>query len=670
MANVSFRIPTYWKEFFRSYGVVGAGEPNEKGWVNFPCILPTHKKRDKDNHGSANYRTGHYKCWSDHCREAYQEEFETERETLTAKQFLILKQRLGEEEAETIVEAFRTQGLEEPEKVHLGEFSKVFAPEAEWGIFVLTAQKALQPDLEIVQEYLSSRGLRFETVAKCGMGYVPEIKLEDGSVQEECLIHPYYQQGRVVGIRGRTFDGRKGGVKNGYATLFQLQVLETSKAKTAIICEGETDTYITRQLLDDYDFKDIPVLGTPGNDFKKEWSRHIQYYNRVIALPQTDVASDRFVRNIRKAFPLAEVVTLPFPPQSHGKDVSDFLRLSLDSEPTLMGLLGLSHEDYEPPPYILSGRDLVELSQQEIPWLVPNLIERGTKVLVPGAPKTYKTFLLLQLADAIVSGTPFLDMPVWGPIEKGRALLVEEEGSPHRLGQRWSKIASDPTTDNFHVIHRQGTRLDDDACLQLIRRELAKFKPNIILLDPYASMHTQDENTVQGTMIVMSAIDSFLRVLPGVTIVIVHHTPKNSDGARGSGALWGAMDLQIEVKRPNIRLPEITLFPRGRDLPDDFSQELSFKFDPLTYRLKPCQFAPKAITESGRAENARDRILHVLREDGGWLKAAEIKVRAKISETMIHEYLRKLKSSGYIVAKELEPGKRLVSYKISEDGDA
>jgi hypothetical protein len=336
--------------------------------------------------------------------------------------------------------------------------------------------------------------------------------------------------------------------------------------------------------------------------------------------------------------------------------------LGRESATTLLELLGLSEDDYEAPPYVLTGTDLVRLASQEIPWLVENLIERGTKVIMTGPPKSYKTWLVLQMADSLANGTPCLGRDEWQIPVQGKVLLIEEEGSPNRLGKRWAGLSSNPYTENFRVIHRQNTRLDQETSLQLLRREIARFKPDLIIFDPYASIHGQDENTVQGTMLIMNVVDSFIRMRPTASVLIVHHTGKGGPGPRGSSSLWGAMDLQIEIFRPEITKPEIVVWPRGRDLSDDQSMGIGFEFDRENMRLRCTELRVRDISKGVIGREKVCEVMSQYAED--WQQLPEIAQKANVAPDTTRWHLGELVKEGRIeVRRTLSPG-RPYEYKL------
>lgn len=619
-----------WKPFYELYCETHLGRTNEQGWINLSCQLPTHEKNDTDDHGAVNVDSGNYRCMKPSCMAAALRKLKKPNtsQILTPVEFLQLTKGWDNWTAETIVNEYRLEHL--TRKANSGQydhddsgFSKTFSVLSKSVLEDLkAAQAALDPDLDIIYEYCTSRGIKFETLQAAGAGYFANY------LGKEYIALPYWAGRQLVGVRLRGWHGtNKRTIKNSSFTLFGSDALLSSSSRTAIVVEGETDTLCLRQALIDHGFGDVPVVGVPGVGFRLEWARHFAHYSRIIAVPQSDRPSQIvLLNNLREAFPRRlEVVQLPWPPHVFGgNDVSDFLRAGEDHAEQLVQLLGLSIDDVEPIPYVSDEERLYSISGQQPEWLVQGLIERGTKTLVVGEPKSYKTWVALNLAWSVLSGDAFMGNRDWKPTSVGSVMLVEEEGSPYRLAERVVKVWGGARTGRFKVIHRQGVKLDDDDSFSTLRQEVLRFRPDLLILDPYASLHLQDENTVQGTMLVQEALNTLLRALPSVAIVTLHHTPKEASGPRGSGALWGASDVLIKIARKGSGLIEFQT--RERDLPDEREGGIEFLFNASTGRFTMSGMIKTTQQEMGDEAEDGDllRIREYLRDADDWVVRATV----------------------------------------------
>ena len=215
------------------------------------------------------------------------------------------------------------------------------------------------------------------------------------------------------------------------------------------------------------------------------------------------------------------------------------------------------------------------------PWLVRSLWPSSAVGILGGPPKASKTWLGLDLAISVASGTPCLDaFPVDNP---GRALLYLAEDSVETVRQRIEGICLhrglDIKTLELYLITETALRLDREADLQKLSTALTQLQPRLLVLDPFVRLHRRDENS-SGEV---SGILGDLRMLQrthNLAIVLVHHVRKNGGGAgaqgqalRGSGDLhaWGDCNAYLTRRANHLQLSLEQRFHRA--------------IDPLTVRL-------------------------------------------------------------------------------------
>jgi hypothetical protein len=77
-------------------------------------------------------------------------------------------------------------------------------------------------------------------------------------------------------------------------------------------------------------------------------------------------------------------------------------------------------------------------------------------------------------------------------------------------------------------------------------------KPSMIVIDTFAhALCGGDENSAQDVGAFNTAIEMLVRNT-GACVMVLHHPPKNGTGPRGSGALHGAVDTELEVNKRTI----------------------------------------------------------------------------------------------------------------------
>lgn len=120
-----------------------------------------------------------------------------------------------------------------------------------------------------------------------------------------------------------------------------------------------------------------------------------------------------------------------------------------------------------PPP--LSVGEILAKPEPEAPWLAEGIIPAHGNVLLVGYPKSFKTFVHMELAVAVATGTPFLGKYATpGGLKVGLVLL---EGGEREQARRLDRIAQarglrgEHLDDLIHVWHRPPLRFTDTLAM-------------------------------------------------------------------------------------------------------------------------------------------------------------------------------------------------------------
>lgn len=176
-------------------------------------------------------------------------------------------------------------------------------------------------------------------------------------------------------------------------------------------------------------------------------------------------------------------------------------------------------------------------------WLVDSLWSHQAVGFVAGQPKLGKTWLALDLALSVATGTPCLD--TYAVAEPGGVLVYLAEDPPAAVRQRLAGLCRhrglDLETVAVHVITAASLRLDRGDDRQRLEEVVGRLRPRLLVLDPLVRLHRLDENRSDE----VSELLSFLRALQrahDLAIVVVHHMRKGG-ARRGGQALRGSSDL-------------------------------------------------------------------------------------------------------------------------------
>jgi len=194
-------------------------------------------------------------------------------------------------------------------------------------------------------------------------------------------------------------------------------------------------------------------------------------------------------------------------------------------------------------------------------WLVESLWSRAAVGIIGGAPKSHKSWLALDMAVSIASGTPCLG--AFDVLETGPALLYMAEDDAGTVKARVEGICRHRRLPldrlDVHLITSPSLRLDRDADRRALRALIAERAPRVLLLDPFVRLHRLDENDAGH----ISGLLAYLRELQrehDLAVVVVHHTRKNgAAGAsghnlRGSGDFHAWVDSSLYLRRTRQHL--------------------------------------------------------------------------------------------------------------------
>jgi len=194
-------------------------------------------------------------------------------------------------------------------------------------------------------------------------------------------------------------------------------------------------------------------------------------------------------------------------------------------------------------------------------WLIDGLWSRAAVGIIGGAPKSHKSWLALDLAVSVASGTPCLG--AFDVLETGPALLYMAEDDAATVRARVAGICRSRGLEldalDAHLITAPSLRLDREADRCALRALVAERSPRVLLLDPFVRLHRLDENDAGH----ISGLLAYLRELQrehDLAVVVVHHTRKNgAAGAaghnlRGSGDFHAWVDSSLYLRKKQGQL--------------------------------------------------------------------------------------------------------------------
>jgi len=197
----------------------------------------------------------------------------------------------------------------------------------------------------------------------------------------------------------------------------------------------------------------------------------------------------------------------------------------------------------QPLPVVRVGEIRKEENAQR--WLVEQLWGDSSVGVIGGAPKCSKTWLGLDLALSVATGTACLE--TYAVPQPGPALVYLAEDALPVVRERVEGMARHRGIDlgsvDIHVITVPTLRLDRHPHRTRLFETAKRLRPRLLLLDPLVRLHGIDENSATEVAALLAYFRSLQRRLD-LSVVLVHHTRKNAAGGAAAGqGLRGSSDL-------------------------------------------------------------------------------------------------------------------------------
>jgi len=177
-------------------------------------------------------------------------------------------------------------------------------------------------------------------------------------------------------------------------------------------------------------------------------------------------------------------------------------------------------------------------------WLIDALWSDESVGLIGGEPKSFKSYLALDMAVAVASGKPCLRR--FAVPRPGRVLLFAAEDPQHVVRQRLEGIAlaSGLTLHelDLQVITAPYLWLDDADHASRLYRTVAALEPRLLVLDPFVRLHAKDENAASAIAPLLALLRELQRQ-HHMAVVVVHHAKKGAGRMRAGQALRGTSEF-------------------------------------------------------------------------------------------------------------------------------
>lgn len=189
--------------------------------------------------------------------------------------------------------------------------------------------------------------------------------------------------------------------------------------------------------------------------------------------------------------------------------------------------------------------------EEKVEWIVPGVVAKSSIGFVAGLPETYKTWIMADLAiEAGVGGT-WLGIKV----NKARTLFIDQERFKGETRRRFKKmikaknLSMKDLHNNLYIQVGSSVRLNLEESFEAFRRKLAEIRPDLVIVDSFATFSTVAENDRQEVQKVLEKIKQ-LRQEFGCTFMLIDHEGKSVLNPETVGDVPDAFKMVGSVGKP------------------------------------------------------------------------------------------------------------------------
>ena len=198
-------------------------------------------------------------------------------------------------------------------------------------------------------------------------------------------------------------------------------------------------------------------------------------------------------------------------------------------------------------------RNLMEKEFPPRKWLIQDLIPESSFVIMAGQPRSYKTFIMLEMALSVAKGERLFNA---FHTEQAGVLILDEESGDQMLQERFKALNAPTDSLPIHFISLANRKMDENYAKEII--DICKSNGiKFVIVDCLTRFFQGNEND-SGDM--SKSLSNFKRISEqGISCVVIHHERKrgyqlgsSADAMRGSSDLLASCDVQLSIEREGL----------------------------------------------------------------------------------------------------------------------
>lgn len=198
------------------------------------------------------------------------------------------------------------------------------------------------------------------------------------------------------------------------------------------------------------------------------------------------------------------------------------------------------HQDDTKSKLVVLTRSQLATLPQPSP-LITNTIDQNTLTLLAGHYGTFKSFVALDWCACVATGKPWLGRDV----EPGRVVYLAGEGAfgLHERLHSWETAWKQSIPDGMFSVIPRSLKLHKPTDQLLLGQVVQEHQPKLLVIDTLSRAAVGlEENSATDMGILTDAALRLVQSVPGMAVVLVHHTGKDKKTVRGSSVLEDNVD--------------------------------------------------------------------------------------------------------------------------------
>jgi len=230
-----------------------------------------------------------------------------------------------------------------------------------------------------------------------------------------------------------------------------------------------------------------------------------------------------------------------------------------------------------------------EIQDEPVEWLIEGVIPQGSFTALYGPPGSFKSFIALDIAEAIATGRTWMGKEVK---QTGAVLYLAGEGFGG-IGARIKACKIHHQTEDgapiYIVRHQLNLRSSAEdfnalmmAVVTLVEQTGMEFSLAIVdtLARAFGGGNENSSEDMGAFITAMGKVQEFLNC----ALMVLHHSGKDAaKGLRGHSSLLGAVDTELELLRFDEQMKGVLTTTKQKD----GEQGIRFGFEMVEVEIRP-----------------------------------------------------------------------------------